>query len=359
MVICLYYRLIMLPSDVGKLWTLSLFITIVPSTFQTASCQINNSTWVEMRRITGLFLHQCLLNDIKKNTTENENNIGLIFKECLKQKGLNVLDRVLNRDVIEITKSIVLVRRNNENETSNHTEWHSNSINDKSLRSFHSNDDWKTAFLERIGLFIKSRVLKIRLKAFNIASEWEGRHRRKDNMMSQLMMFGLVAAGFIVIPLGFQFLAVLGGKALLLAKLALLLSSINGLKKIATSHMNYGLYHAGHHGAPCKSYYDCKSLSDYDHYSLETPHSQHDSSYSPYGYFGLTGEGVDYDETTDDDDDDILFSVDIDTDPTVVSGHYDRQWLADTDSHPDVHEYSTSGIGHSPSHASIFPRQDD
>lgn len=43
--------------------------------------------------------------------------------------------------------------------------------------------------------------------------------------------------------MGFQFLAVLGGKALLLAKLALILTSIQGLKKIATSNLNYGLYH--------------------------------------------------------------------------------------------------------------------
>ncbi|CAH1108114.1 unnamed protein product [Psylliodes chrysocephalus] len=61
-------------------------------------------------------------------------------------------------------------------------------------------------------------------------------------MFSQLLMFGLIAAAFIVIPMGFQFLAILGGKALLLAKMALLLTSIQGLKKIATSNFNYGLY---------------------------------------------------------------------------------------------------------------------
>lgn len=50
--------------------------------------------------------------------------------------------------------------------------------------------------------------------------------------MVQMMMFGIVSMGMILIPMGFQFLAVLGGKALLLAKLALLLSSIQGLKKV-------------------------------------------------------------------------------------------------------------------------------
>lgn len=57
------------------------------------------------------------------------------------------------------------------------------------------------------------------------------------------MMMGLLLMGSILVPMGFQFLAVLGGKALILAKMALILSSIQGLKKIATSGVNYGLYH--------------------------------------------------------------------------------------------------------------------
>lgn len=57
-----------------------------------------------------------------------------------------------------------------------------------------------------------------------------------------LIMFATVALGMVLIPMGFQFLAVLGGKALLLAKMALILSSIQGLKKIASSNVNYGLY---------------------------------------------------------------------------------------------------------------------
>lgn len=64
-----------------------------------------------------------------------------------------------------------------------------------------------------------------------------------------LIIFGTVALAMIMIPMGFQFLAVLGGKALLLAKMALILTSIQGLKKIASSNINYGLYHAPE---PCK-----------------------------------------------------------------------------------------------------------
>lgn len=50
--------------------------------------------------------------------------------------------------------------------------------------------------------------------------------------MLPMMAFGMTAAGLVMGPLGFQFLAVLAGKALLLSKMALLLATVNGLKKV-------------------------------------------------------------------------------------------------------------------------------
>ncbi len=47
-----------------------------------------------------------------------------------------------------------------------------------------------------------------------------------------MMTFGMTAVGLILVPVGFQFLAALAGKALLLSKMALLLAAINGLKKV-------------------------------------------------------------------------------------------------------------------------------
>lgn len=78
------------------------------------------------------------------------------------------------------------------------------------------------------------------------------RGRRKKGMLMSLIVFGIIALGMVMIPMGFKFLTILGGKALLLAILALILTSIQGLKKIATSNVNYGLYstppenHYGH-----------------------------------------------------------------------------------------------------------------
>lgn len=50
--------------------------------------------------------------------------------------------------------------------------------------------------------------------------------------MLPIMIFGMTALGMIMVPIGFQLLAVLSGKALLLSKMALLLASINGLKRV-------------------------------------------------------------------------------------------------------------------------------
>lgn len=66
-----------------------------------------------------------------------------------------------------------------------------------------------------------------------------------------ILLFGLLGLGMILVPMGFQFLAVLGGKALLLAKMALMLTSIQGLKKVATSNVHYGFYHTPP-SAPCE-----------------------------------------------------------------------------------------------------------
>uniref|UniRef100_A0A1B0DAG9 Uncharacterized protein n=1 Tax=Phlebotomus papatasi TaxID=29031 RepID=A0A1B0DAG9_PHLPP len=55
--------------------------------------------------------------------------------------------------------------------------------------------------------------------------------RRRRHHMLPMIAIGFTALGMILMPMGFQFLAVLGGKALLLAKLALILASINGLKR--------------------------------------------------------------------------------------------------------------------------------
>ncbi|KAH8271352.1 hypothetical protein KR018_007366 [Drosophila ironensis] len=80
------------------------------------------------------------------------------------------------------------------------------------------------------------------------------RLRRHRYNMIITMMFGVTALGAILVPMGFQMLSIVSGKALLLAKMALLLASINGLKRVANSGLHYGLYHVP--GEHLGGYYD-------------------------------------------------------------------------------------------------------
>lgn len=50
--------------------------------------------------------------------------------------------------------------------------------------------------------------------------------------MFPAMIFGMAVLGCIIIPLGFHILTVLGGKALFIAKMALLIATITSLKKV-------------------------------------------------------------------------------------------------------------------------------
>ncbi|RLU18280.1 hypothetical protein DMN91_008636 [Ooceraea biroi] len=178
------------------------------------------------------------------------------FRRCVQQRAINTLDALFNNDVIPVFDGIDLVRyhkASNENSTkSNDTFAFENKLgNDTS---------WSTIIWNRVTRILRTHAIRINIDyMFNAGSTTsnssqpetsdnavQGRrrhHRRRHHHLMPLMMMGMFLMGSVLIPMGFQFLAVLGGKALILAKMALILSSIQGLKKIATSGVNYGLYH--------------------------------------------------------------------------------------------------------------------
>lgn len=77
-----------------------------------------------------------------------------------------------------------------------------------------------------------TRVNKIKVKrTFLSLLSYTGRHRHRNQMLP-MMIFGVTALGVVTIPMGFQFLSVISGKALLLAKMALMMAMINGFKRV-------------------------------------------------------------------------------------------------------------------------------
>jgi hypothetical protein len=49
-----------------------------------------------------------------------------------------------------------------------------------------------------------------------------------------MVLMGISLFLMVFVPMGFNFLSALGGKAFLMAKLALILAYVNGLKRVST-----------------------------------------------------------------------------------------------------------------------------
>lgn len=68
---------------------------------------------------------------------------------------------------------------------------------------------------------------------FKIVNEGRRRHRQR---MFPVMIFGMAALGVVIIPIGFHIMTVISGTALLFAKMALLVASITGSKRVNSSY---------------------------------------------------------------------------------------------------------------------------
>jgi Protein of unknown function (DUF1676) len=68
--------------------------------------------------------------------------------------------------------------------------------------------------------------------AYSEVSAETPRRRRHQQQQATMMLMGISLFLMVFVPMGFNFLSALGGKAFLMAKLALLLASVNGLKRV-------------------------------------------------------------------------------------------------------------------------------
>ncbi|KAG8040186.1 hypothetical protein G9C98_000756 [Cotesia typhae] len=153
-------------------------------------------------------------NTFNNKINNNKENLKSDFLEslkfCLQKRAVIAMDAFFSEEVIPLINGVDLLKFNDTNAT-----------------------DYKIVNPET---FVD--------ESNEIVGGRRRHHRKRQNHLMPMLMMGVLVMGSVLIPMGFQFLAVLGGKALLLAKLALMLSSIQGLKKIATNGVNYGLYHA-------------------------------------------------------------------------------------------------------------------
>ncbi|XP_058443156.1 uncharacterized protein LOC131425349 [Malaya genurostris] len=187
--------------------------------------------------------------------------------DCLKQESLSIVDDFVSSEKIPLLAGAALVRVDNDyDNTVNISENVVNTLHDDDGNNGTVDGTWQSRVLGALDTLFQTHVLQInflktvrgkeqhnkknkkdwlqqyyrKMKNQNVV---EGRHRRHRQQMIPMMIFGVTVFGMFVIPIGFQFLAALSGKAFLMAKLALLLASINGLKRVASAGVHYGLYH--------------------------------------------------------------------------------------------------------------------
>ncbi|XP_017849342.1 uncharacterized protein LOC108604395 [Drosophila busckii] len=181
---------------------------------------------------------------------------GLWF--CFRARSLQLFEDIMNREVIQIFEGVKLAASNaNLTLTAQARQASEESKHNKHLT-------WFDQLAVSLAKGLTTHTLQINLaklteryldnEATTNDSTGTARVRRQRFNMIITMMFGVTALGAILVPMGFQMLSVVSGKALLLAKMALLLASINGLKRVANTGLHYGLYHVP--GEQLGGYYD-------------------------------------------------------------------------------------------------------
>ncbi|XP_075161954.1 DUF1676 domain-containing protein Osi23 [Haematobia irritans] len=214
----------------------------------------NNRTTSRNIHLSGLQQLMILRHLIKdcENSSANA-TVAKTSWQCLKITSLYLLDDVISRDIVPVWNGVRFIRTQDAVHNN-----HSSMGNE-----IYENDLWKRKDLQHLTWFDRLALsftrllwthrLEINLKqltdAYNAGNTnssdpvGTARHRRHRYNMMLTMMFGVTAFGAVIVPMGFQLLSIVSGKALLLAKMALLLASINGLKRVANSGLHYGLYH--------------------------------------------------------------------------------------------------------------------
>ncbi|KYN39948.1 hypothetical protein ALC56_05716 [Trachymyrmex septentrionalis] len=196
-------------------------------------------------------------NSINEQQTARSNSNGLfsdlrsvyqVYKECsgaelspcLKLKLLSAIDRVSRTAQLNVADGVTLVQdesATNESEPEKSIQ----EIEASLPRALEDKEDALNSMIfDKIAKFFQSHTLKLKLpnvEEFQRSLTEEG--RKKKGKMGGLLAIPLLIGGTLV-PLALGALALLAGKALIVSKLALVLASIIGLKKLVSGSHDHG-----------------------------------------------------------------------------------------------------------------------
>ncbi|XP_060824832.1 uncharacterized protein LOC132911851 [Bombus pascuorum] len=194
----------------------------------------------------------------------NENDLmATIYSDCLKKESINCIkykvfsyvDKMLvDKEDITLTDGITVVKTSNAEEGA--------------PRSIESSD-LDTLLFDRLGRFLRTHSVKVDLKGTDIlgaiesagrsfedftdnAVESRGKKKKAQKILGPLMM-ALALKAAALLPLALGAIAAIAGKALLVGKIALVISAIIGLKKLLSSsggkHVTYEVVSHPHHSS--------------------------------------------------------------------------------------------------------------
>ncbi|KAL1494631.1 hypothetical protein ABEB36_010201 [Hypothenemus hampei] len=180
------------------------------------------------------------------------------FSPCLKKKAVNFLDRVARMDKLPLMEGVALIKSKDALITEHQiTE---NEIEQNLPRNLDGQEEvLNTMLSERVNNLLGSRTIEISMpKVSELIEEGRGKGgggggnggggggggKNKMGGMMGGMMMAVAAKMAALIPIAIAGLFLLAGKALITAKIALLISGIIAIKKLFSKHGGSG----GHGG---------------------------------------------------------------------------------------------------------------
>lgn len=196
-----------------------------------------------------------------KKPAEND-LMAAIYSDCLKKDSMSCIkykvfafvDKMLaDKEDITLSEGITVVK--------------TGSTEEGAPRSI-ENTDVDTLLFDRLGRFLRTHSVKVDLKGSDILGaiesagrsleditddtneEGRGKKKKAQKILGPIMMAVAMKAAALL-PLALGAIALIAGKALLIGKIALVISSIIGLKKLLASkekHVTYEVVAHPHHG---------------------------------------------------------------------------------------------------------------
>lgn len=204
-----------------------------------------------------------------RNAVSSDNELmDSIYSDCLRKDSVNcvkyklfsIVDRILDKRDINVGEGVTVVKTPGSTEQ------------EGAPRGLNDGSSIETMVLGRIQNFLQTHTIKVELKGSDIINavtstsraledassnilgedptegEARGKGKKKAKLLGPLLM-AVALKGAALIPLALGAIALIAGKALLIGKIALVLSAIIGLKKLLSQekHVTYEVVAHPHH----------------------------------------------------------------------------------------------------------------